>query len=110
MVSESRLRAATDLLVQSPDFCGGGDDRIKRIQSAYALAGRIAHVLRDDASEPETFTAQAWDAYAEWCAELEEEVGFRAMGEIPPADLARIFHESATLSEATERVRTYAPR
>ncbi len=38
---ENRLRTITDLLVQSPDFCGGGDDRMERIQAAYRLAQSI---------------------------------------------------------------------
>lgn len=103
MVTESRLRAATDILVQSPDFSGGGGDRAERIQSAYALAGRLAHVLRDDEPEP-TFSASAWDAFDEWRAELEDEIGFQNLGRIPVELLARYYLDCDTLADATTMV------
>jgi hypothetical protein len=45
---ESRLREATGLPVMSDEFCGGGGDRSKRVQAAYDMVCRIAHMLRDD--------------------------------------------------------------
>lgn len=51
MVTEARLREATGLLVMSDEFCGGGQDRSARVQAAYDMVGRIAHILRDDTSD-----------------------------------------------------------
>lgn len=50
MVTESRLRAATDLLVRRLNIIEG-QGRMDRVQDAYDLANDIAHILRDDTSD-----------------------------------------------------------
>lgn len=106
MTSESRLRAATDILIQSPDFCGGGSDRAQRVQSAYALAGRLAHVLRDDDALGQTFTAVAWEVFDDWCAHLEDAIG-SDFDSIPPSVKAAIFHETDMVEQGIEKARAW---
>lgn len=106
MVNESRLRAAADILVQSRDFVGGGDDRAQRIQSAYALAGRLAHVLRDDDASGQTFTADAWEVFDDWCAHLEDAIG-GDFDTIPPNIKAAIFHETDMVENGIEKARAW---
>ena len=106
MVNESRLRAATDILVQSPDFCGGGDNRAERVQSAYALAGRLAHVLRDDDAPGHTFTADAWEVFDDWCAHLEDAIG-GDFDTVPPDVKAAIFHETSMVEDGIEKARAW---
>lgn len=101
MVTEARLREATGLLVMSEDFCGGGSDRSARVQAAYDMACRIAHILRDD--EP-TFSAQAWAAFDDWCGLVGDAIG-GDFDTIPPDVKAAIFHETDLVEEGIEKAR-----
>ncbi|RZJ41417.1 MAG: hypothetical protein EON87_16080 [Brevundimonas sp.] len=81
-----------------------GQGRMDRIQDAYKLASDIAHIFRDSEPEPATFSSQAWAAFDEWRAELEDEVGFQALGRIPVELLARYYLDCDTVTDATTMV------
>lgn len=106
MVTETQLRAATDLLVRRMDIIEG-QGRMDRVQDAYKLANDIAHIFRDDNPEPATFSAQAWDAFDEWRAELEDEIGFQDLGLIPVETLARWYLDCDTVAGATAMVQLW---
>lgn len=106
MVTESQLRAATDLLVRRMDIIEG-QGRVDRVQDAYRLANDIAHIFRSDASEPATFSASAWAAFDEWRTELEDQVGFQNLGLIPVETLARWYLDCDTLAGATAMVQLW---
>lgn len=105
MVTETQLRAATDLLVQRMDIIEG-QGRMDRVQDAYKLANDIAHIFRDD-SAPKTFSAAAWEVFDDWCAHVEDALGEDIRARVPPEVMADIFHATSTVEDGIVKVREY---
>ena len=79
MVTETQLRAATDLLVRRMDIIEG-QGRMERVQDAYALANDIAHILRNDC-EPAAWIIRAPNGNVRMWSQTRREGAFLKKGE-----------------------------
>ncbi|KJV42160.1 hypothetical protein [Brevundimonas sp. KM4] len=108
MVTETQLRAATDLLVRRMDIIEG-QGRMDRVQDAYALANDIAHIFRDDTTQ-RAFSAAAWEVFDDWCAHVEDALGEDIRERVPPEVMADIFHVTSTVEDGIAKVREWDAR